>query len=321
VLQRATLSTKRTRVRTPRQIHALLSAVRGRLPDEVEEGRAHVKDAREAQPVKDRRQETKVTVLPVIWGKVSSCCRPTKRLRVPLSQISVSSLAERKRRADAVYQGHGKIVTPEKRIRAHRTVEDVLNLKSEDFGRLQVPLGQASSGPRTRRIPVRQVSQPIAVSPLVLRDGPATRGVLFRRTWALRVGLSIDDRGLGTPHLVEGTLDLVVHFALGLCFRGGEMSLGGLHVRHRLAVHVCQNGKVVATPDERHVSIAGRRVQPPRQHFMHSAYSIVARAMPPELLPEPAFDFRKLLALAATVNASGRNMRYNSLLKEHDAAE
>jgi hypothetical protein len=65
---------------------------------------------------------------------------------------------------------------------------------------------------------------------------------------------------------------------------------------------------------------AGRRVQPPRQHFMHSAYSAVARAMPPELLPEPAFDFRKLLALAATVNASGLYMRYNSLLKEHDAA-
>jgi hypothetical protein len=155
---------------------------------------------------------------------VSSCCRPTKRFRVPLSQISVSSLAERKRRADAVYQGHGNIVPPVKRIRGHRTVEDVPNLKSEDFDRLQVPLGQASSGPRTRRIPVRQVIQPVAVSLLVLRDSPATRGVLLRRTWTLRVGLSMDDRGLETPHLVEGTEDLVVHLALGLCFRGGEMT-------------------------------------------------------------------------------------------------
>jgi hypothetical protein len=43
--------------------------------------------------------------------------------------------------------------------------------------------------------------------------------------------------------------------------------------------------------------------------------------MPPELLPEPDFDFRKMLALATTVNAAGRNMRYNSLLKDHDAAE
>jgi hypothetical protein len=62
----------------------------------------------------------------------------------------------------------------------------------------------------------------------------------------------MDDQGLGAPHLVEGTEDLVVHLALGLCFRGGEMGLGGLHVRHRLTVHVRQNGEVVATPEERH---------------------------------------------------------------------
>jgi hypothetical protein len=93
VLQRLILSTERTRVRTPRRIHALFPAVRGRLPDEVKEGRARVRETRGAQPVKDRRQETMVTVLPVIWGEVSSCCRPTKHLRVPLSQISVSSLA------------------------------------------------------------------------------------------------------------------------------------------------------------------------------------------------------------------------------------
>jgi hypothetical protein len=66
---------------------------------------------------------------------------------------------------------------------------------------------------------------------------------------------------------------------------------------------------------------AGRRAQLPLQHFMHSAYSAAARSLPPDLLPEPAFDFQKMLALATTVSASDRNMRYNSLLKDHDAAE
>jgi hypothetical protein len=66
---------------------------------------------------------------------------------------------------------------------------------------------------------------------------------------------------------------------------------------------------------------AGRRAQLPRQYFMHSAYSAAARSLPPDLLLKPAFDFRKMLALATTVRASGRNMRYNSLLKDHDAAE
>jgi hypothetical protein len=97
VLQRVILSTERTRVRTPRRVHALFPAVRSRLPDEVKVGRAPVREARGAQPVKDRHQETEVAALLIVWGEVSSRCRPTKRLRVPLSQISVSFLAKRGR--------------------------------------------------------------------------------------------------------------------------------------------------------------------------------------------------------------------------------